>query len=269
VNTHKNLPDVNRFSVVMAMILIAYSLTAVVSFPTQSLNFQLPGFLLSLNFNFVTIISLLVAVLAAVGCNWLISDHPFIGRSKRWQHWLIPALTALVFGVSLNTLTVGAAWWVVFGLGGLLVAGVLVSEYISVDPGDSRSPVAIIGLSAVSLALFLTLSIALRGSGSRLYLILLLLLPAGFLVTMRSLMLRNNEAPNSAWALGITLVILQTATGLYYLPLRPIQFGLILLGLLFALITLADNIQEGQSNYRLWLDPLLLFLLFSISALLV
>ncbi len=268
MNTHKNLPDVDRFSVVMAMILIAYSLTAVVSFPDRSLNLQLPGFLLTLDFNFVTIISLLVAVLAAAGSDWLISDHPFFERSTRWQHWLIPALTALVFGVSLNTLKVSAAWWGVFGLGGLLVAGVLLSEYISVDPGDSRSPVAIIALTAVSLALFLTLSIALRGSGSRLYLILIPLLPAGFLVTMRSLMLRNSEAPNSAWALGITLVILQVATGLYYLPLRPIQFGLVLVGLLFALITLADSIQEQRPRPGVWLDPLLLTLLFCISALL-
>ena len=249
----------------MAMILIAYSLTAVITLPTQTLNLQLPGFLLSVDVNFLTLVSVLVALLAAVGCDWLISDHPFFEKKTRWHHWPLPALTALIIGVPLDVMQVSAAWWWVFALGGVLLAGVLLSEYISVDPGDNRSVLAIISLTAVSLALFLTLAISLRGSGSRLYLILAALAPASFLVTARYLQLRTGGEIKTAWALGISLVMLQLATGLFYLPLKPIQFGLLLMGTLFSLLTFSGNILESRSSKTTWIEPLLLLVLFSFA----
>jgi len=262
VNEHRNLPDVNRFSVVMAMILIAYSLTAVISFPAKTISLQLPGFFFELNLNFVTIVSILVAALATAGCDWIISDHPYFDEKTRWRHWFIPALTAMVIGVPLNVLEVSPAWWGVFALGGLLLAGVMVSEYISVDPGDIRSPIAIISLTAVSLALFLTLTIALRGSGSRLYLVIAALAPAGLLVSARSLMLRTPGGSISQWAIGIAIVLTGIAAGLYYFPLKPVQFGLILTGVLFALIIFAGNIEDHRQNQGIWLEPVLLTCLF-------
>ena len=127
---------------------------------------------------------------------------------------------------------------------------------------------AIISLTAVSLGLFLTLTIALRGSGQRLYLILAAIAPASFLVAARCLILRFSDTWNPVWALGIAIVITETAAGLFYLPLLPIQFGLILLGILFALITLAGNIEESRSSVRLWMEPALLLLVFCVSGLL-
>lgn len=251
----------------MAVVLIAYSLTAVISFPKQSVSIQLPGFLLAVEINFLTIVSVIVAVMAAAGCDWLINDHPFLEKSTFWYHWLIPAMTALVIGVSLDVMQISAAWWGVFALGGILLGTVLVSEYISVDPADIRSPLAIISLTAVSLGLFLTLMIALRGSGQRLYLILAATAPATFLVAARCLILRTSDAWKPMWALGIAIVVTEVAAGLYYLPLLPIQYGLILMGILFALITLAGNIEESRSSVRLWMEPALLLLVFCISGL--
>jgi hypothetical protein len=265
VKEHQHLPDIDRFSVIMASILIAYSLTAVISFPRQSVNIQLPGFLLAVDINLLTIVSLIVAVMAAAGCEWLINEHPFLEKSTRWYHWLIPAMTALVIGVPLDVLQVSTAWWGVFALGGILLGAVLLSEYISVDPSDIRSPLAIISLTAVSLGLFLTLVIALRGSGERLYLILAAIAPASFLVAARCLILRSADTWKPVWALGIAIVVTELAAGLYYLPLLPIQFGLILLGVLFALITLAGNIEESRSSFRLWMEPAFLLLVFSVS----
>jgi hypothetical protein len=267
VKEHQHLPDIDRFSVIMASILIAYSLTAVISFPRQSVNIQLPGFLLAVDINLLTIVSLIVAVMAAAGCEWLINEHPFLEKSTRWYHWLIPAMTALVIGVPLDVLQVSTAWWGVFALGGILLGAVLLSEYISVDPSDIRSPLAIISLTAVSLGLFLTLVIALRGSGERLYLILAAIAPASFLVAARCLILRSADTWKPVWALGIAIVVTELAAGLYYLPLLPIQFGLILLGVLFALITLAGNIEESRSSFRLWMEPAFLLLVFSVSGL--
>jgi hypothetical protein len=260
VETRRNLPDIDRLSVITAMILFAYSLTAVINFPSRSIELQLPGFFFQFDLNFMTIVSVVVAVLAAAGCDWLISDHPFLVNQPRWQHWLLPAVTAMVISVPLDILRVSPAWWVVFGLGGILLVIVLLSEYISVDTADSRSALALVSLTAVSLALFLTLAIAMRGAGLRLYLILAALAPACGLVSARALHLRLGGNWKITWAAGISLVMSEIVVGLYYLPVKPVQFGLITTGLLYGLISLAANIEESRSSRVLWIEPLAIIL---------
>ena len=268
MNEEQRLPNIDHLSVITAMILLAYALTAFINFPARSLNIQLPGFLLTLRINFITIISVVVAFLAAAGSDWLIAAHPSVGQARRFHHWLIPAFTALVIGVPLNSLQVSPSWWVVFALGGLLLVGVFIAEYISVDPSDVRFPIARVSLTAMSFALFLVLLIAVRGAGLRLYAVLGAILPATAVVTAKALHLRLGGW-SLAWIAGITIVITQLATGLFYLPLRPIQFGLILLGATYGLINLAGSIEEKRARETLWIEPAILMVVFSVLAILV
>lgn len=258
---NENFPNIDHLSVVTATILLAYALTAFIRFPTRSLDLQLPGFLLTFNINFMTIISVVVGILAAAGSEWLISSHPGIGSGRRFHHWLIPAFTALVISVPLNSLQVSASWWAVLSLGGLLLTAVMIAEYISVDPEDLRFPIARMSLSAMSYALFLVLLIAVRGSGLRLYVVLLAILPAAAVVTAKTLHLRLGGW-NLAWTAGISLFITQLATGLFYLPLRPIQFGLVLTGITYALINLASGIEEKRPANLIWIEPTILIVIF-------
>ena len=260
MNDHRHLPNIDHLSIITAMVLLAYSLTAFLQLPEKSLSIQLPGFLFEAKINFFTIVSILVAGLAAAGSNWLISGHPLPGAEGRWQHWILPALTALVIGVPLNELQVSAAWWIVFGMGGLLFVGVLVSEYISVDPLDMRFSLASVALTVVSLALFLILAITVRGAGLRLYVVLSAIVPAIALLSARTLHLRLMGKWLLAWAGGIALIIGQLTVCLFYLPLKPLQFGIIWLAIAYALISLAGNIEEGFPNSKIWIEPVLMFL---------
>ena len=262
------LPNIDHLSVITAMILLAYALTAFIQFPPRTVNIQLPGFLLSFEFNFMTIISLVVAVMAAAGADWLIGEHPHLLGERRFHHWMIPAFTALVISVPLNSLRVSPSWWVVFALGGALLMGVFIAEYISVDPTDIRFPVARVSLSAMSFALFLFLLIAVRGAGLRLYLVLAIVLPAAALVTAKTLHLRLGGW-SLAWTGGISLVVLQMSTVLFYLPFKPLQYGLLLIGLTYGLINLAGSIEEKRSPKVIWIEPLLLMLIFGVFAILV
>lgn len=252
---HRNLPDANRLSVLAATILLAYALTPLIQFPEQDLGVQLPGFFLALEFNFSTVVSVLVALLAAAGADWLLQQHPLNTQRRRAAHWLLPALTAWVIGVPLTNLQVGLEWWAVFAFGGGLLMLVFVAEYIVLDPTDVRHGPATIGLTAVSFALYLVLAIAVRAAGFRLYTLLAALVPAMFLVSLRSLYLRLGGQWKYAWALGISLVIGQFAVGLHYLPISPIQFSLMLLGLSYALTSLAGSIEEGRAWQTLWIEP--------------
>jgi hypothetical protein len=255
---HRHTPDLDRLSVVIALILLAYATTAFVSIPIQTVEWQLPGFLLVANFSFITIVAVVVAVLAGAGTDWLIAAHPHQPAKTHWHHWMVPALTAAAIGIPLGSIEVGPAWWVVFGLGGLLLSGVLVAEYISVDPLDIRYSFAILGLSSVSYALFLIIVSAIISSGFRLYVLLSAIAPTVFLLTARTLFLRLGGNWHLAWASGITLIMVQLAAALFYLPLRPLQLSLVLLGLLYGLISTAFSIEDNRPVQTIWIEPVIM-----------
>ena len=57
-----------------------------------------------------------------------------------FPHLILPALTAAAIGFPLGLLKPGAEWWIILGLGSLLIVLVLLSEYISLEPTDIRYP---------------------------------------------------------------------------------------------------------------------------------
>lgn len=263
MDEHKHLPDVERLSVVIALILLAFATTAFISLPTRSLDLQLPGILLVINLNFASIVAVVAAVLAAAGVEWIITTHPNIS-GQHWHHWLVPSFSAIAIGITLGTLPIGPAWWIVFGMGGFLLAAVLTIEYISADPADLRYSFAVLGLDAVSFALFLIIVTAITGADLRLYILLAAIVPVVFLVSARSLFLRLRATWHLGWAVGIALILAQLTAAMFYLPLRPLQYGLILLGILYGLISLASNIEENISRRAMWIEPALVALLFTV-----
>lgn len=259
---NRYLPNQGRLSIITAMVLLAYSTAAFVHIPANSITIQVPGFLFVANINFFTIISILVAGMAAAGSDWVIAGHPNLGEERRWRHVVLPAMTALVIGVPLNEIAVSPAWWIIFAMGGLLFVVVLVSEYISVDRTDVLFPLSIVSLTVVSMALFLILAITLRGAGLRLYAVLSAIVPAAALVCARTLNLRIAEKWIFHWIIAIALIVGQLTICLFYFPIEPIAFGLILLGLVYGLTSLAANIEEGNMTTRLWVEPTVSFLFF-------
>jgi hypothetical protein len=257
---HQHLPNTDRLSVLAACILLAYAILPFIQIPERNLFLQLSGILFVFKINFSTIVTIITAGLAAAGTDWLLREHPRLGRQRTFQHWLLPAMTAWVIGMPLGTLGVGVQWWAVFAFGGLLLVLVLVSEYIAVDPSDTRHGPAAVGLTAVSYALFLTLTITLAAAGSRLYVLMPALGLALFLVTLRSLYLRLGGRWCFRWSIGIALSVGQIAAALHYLPLSPLSYGLIVLGLAYALPSVAGAVEEGRSWRTLWIEPAIMLL---------
>jgi hypothetical protein len=249
------LPDTDRLSVLAATVLLAYVLLPFVQIPERELSFRVLGVFFVFALNFATITAILGAALAAAGTDWLLRGHPRLGRQSTFQHWLLPALTAWVIGIPLSTLAAGWQWWAVLAFGGLLLVLVLVAEYIVVDLGDARHALASMVLTAVSFSLVLILMITLVASNARLY----VLFPGGvlaiFFVVLRTLYLRLGGRWCAAWAGAVALVVGQVAAGLHYWPLSPLRFGLLVLGLAYALTSVAASIEEGHSWRRAWFEP--------------
>ncbi len=249
------LPDANRLSVISAVILLAYALIPFVKAPAQPIRLSLIFVQFDFNLNYGILVSFLAAVLAGLGADWLLQGHPAHDQHSLWRHGFVPALTAWVIGVPLNTLQVQPAWWVVLALGGGLLVLVLVAEYIVIDLSGVAYIPASLGLTAVSFALYLVLAIALKAANLRLFFMLLALVPALFLLVLRTLYLRSSGRWNWVWALGVALVVGQLAVGLHYLPLAPLAFGLLLLGTAYGLTTFASGLEEGREAWSLWFEP--------------
>jgi len=263
---HQYLPDTDRLSVLAASLLLSYALLPFVRLPERFISLGIAGIAFEFKVNFFTVLMVIGGGMAAVGTDWLLSDHPRLAGQRTYSHWLIPALTTWVIGVPLSSLVVGLQWWVVFGLGGLLLVLVLVAEYIAVDPDDTRYAPAAVGLTAVSYALFLILIIALAAAGSRLYVLIPAIMVAVFLVSLRSLNLRLCERWCYTWAAAIAIMIGQVAAALHYWPIPPLRYGLIILGLAYPLVSMAGSLEEGRTLREVWAEPaIMLVVLWGIA----
>ena len=248
-------PDYSRVSVLTAMVLLTYALTPLIKAPHSTFEIVVAGINLVFAVNLNTAIAILAAGLTATGMDWLLRAHPSLQPGESKEHWLLPTLTTLILGITLYTLPAGTLWWMGFGIGGILLVAVFLAEFVVVDPTDTRYPLATAGLTGLSFTLYLVLSVALRAAGVRLFLLVPALFLASGLVALRTLHLRLNEQWEFAWAAGIALIATQLGASLHYWPLTPLQYGLLLLGPVYALTELAASLKEGNPFHRAVVEP--------------
>jgi hypothetical protein len=248
------LPDGNRVGVLTAAVLLAYALARLINAPGFTLTLQLPGFYFAYPLTLSAVMILMATGLTATGMNWLLHNHPS-RPGNVIEHWLLPTLTAFIIGISLNILPFGTLWWIGLAISTGILVSVFAAEYICVDTGAPAYALASAGLSALSYALLLMLVIGLRAVGTRLFLIAPAVFIATGLVALRTLHLRLSHHWEFPWAIGIALACTQIAAGLHYWPISPLQFGLILLGPLYALTALASNLNEDIPPRRAVLEP--------------
>ncbi|MGH2582405.1 MAG: hypothetical protein ACRDFQ_05870, partial [Anaerolineales bacterium] len=70
------LPDRERLSAVMAVILLAYAVARFVQAPGGVIGLEIAGIYLPLQFGIGTMVSVLAAGLTASGTDWLLRDNP-------------------------------------------------------------------------------------------------------------------------------------------------------------------------------------------------
>ncbi len=265
----RQLPEFERMSVLAAMILLAYVMVRFVDLPTRTLELQFVGLFIGIELNANTIVTLLVAGLVITGVDWLIRQHPEKSETSTFQHWVLPGLTAWILGITLNALPLDLLWWMVLIVGAGLLLLVLTAEYIVVDPSEARYPLATMGLTALSFALYFILAVVLRSEQVRLvFLLPALSLPVGA-INLRHLYLRLNSlnifstenAMNAIFAsLTSTIISAQLTAALHYWPLTPVQFGLALLGAVYALNSLLGNLTEEKTFSQAWVEPAIILL---------
>jgi hypothetical protein len=160
VNRASSLPDRDRLSVLIAVIVLAYALTRFLDLPSRVVSVTLFGSALGLELNGAVLMLALVAALISAASDTVIRSHPaFADAPARHtlMHWVLPGATALVLGAALNRAPDGPVWWL--GLGGSAAAlvVVLMAEYVLVDPAAPRRETAALTLTGLAYALALIL----------------------------------------------------------------------------------------------------------------
>ncbi len=242
------LPNLDSVSVLAATILLAYTMTHFVSLPLTEIEMQVAGVYVPLTIDFSTIIAILITGLTATGAAWLLHGHPGLEGKISVQHWLLPSLTALVLWLAIEQLPFGGQWWVAASISGITLMLVLMAEYIVVNYNNPYYIPASIGVTAISLALYLILAIALHSAEVRLFFRVPALSIAAGLVLLRVIHLRTHGTWAFRQALLTVLLIGELAAGLHYWPLNSISFGIALLGPIYALIELSENLLGSQSK---------------------
>lgn len=265
MQSRSSLPDINRIGVLTAAVLLAFALTRLLPASQVVLRLTLGDFFLTYPVSLTTVMTLLAAGVTATGMDWLLRGHPARGSRQTVQHWLLPTLITFVIGVPLSLLPDSASWWVTFAIAGLALVTVFIAEYVSVDPTAPSYSAATGLLTALSFAVYLILLTTMRSSSPRLVMAVPTVFIVSGLVSLRSLHLRLQRW-EFIWAGGIALISSQLASALHYWPLSPIQFGLALLGPLYALTSLAGNLGEDSPVRRAAIEPLVALTLAWVAA---
>jgi hypothetical protein len=264
---HRYLPDANRLSVLTAVILLAFSLTRLIDLPPYIIQTSIFGVDLTFRVTASSIVSLLAAGLTATGMDWLLRSHPLFHLKNTVEHWILPALTAWIIGITIYSFSENPYWWVVILFGGIFLVLIGIAEYIATDPTDVRYGLATAALTAISFVLLLVLVVALRTVSVRLFILLPILIVAIGLVGLRTLHLRTGGSWEYYWMIGISLAVAQFVAPLHYWPVTPIQYGLIVVGPAYALTSLAAGLREDQSIRRAAVEPVItLLIIWGIAA---
>ena len=235
-------PNQERFSVVVATILLAYTIAQFIDIPPTNSSIVIGGLIIPFGFNYATVVTIAVAGLTASGTDWILRDHPTLDGRSTIPHLLLPSLSAWVLNITLNNMADSPYRWAVLLIGGIFLFSVILAEYNAIYPEDFRRPVSSALLSALSYALILALAVSLEGSNQRLIIALPAVALGTFTLSMRILQLNLSEQWPVLASTGCTLVTVQLATALHYLPVTPLSYGLVLLGTLYALINFITNL---------------------------
>lgn len=265
----ENEKQTSRLNVVMAFIGLCLGFTNFL--PNQSVNYVLETILGRNPFNITVnrLILILMAAVSTTGALWFLKKKR--GDTKKapsfpelLPHLLIPVFSSVTLAYALSQLVRTPWWWLVYLVGLLLLAVVFVAEERELNNYDNLTPVPMISLSALSVGLYLLGLIVLRTIGPRLYVLVPFVGLASAFVATRFVTLRTRQKP--AWEAMIIVVLIssQVAAALYYLFINALQFGLIMTGLLYCLVTITSGLQNKKRGASLVVEPITMLVLTAI-----
>ncbi len=146
-----------RLSVLVGLVILTFSLLPLIQAPSAgSVATSFLGTPLQFELTGATIVLLLVTVLTCAGVDMLVRDHPLVRRGsvKRvFPYWILPGLTVVVASQLLNQANSSGAWIAGLFVIALVLAGVILAEYATIDPEGPFASRARLFLTAMAYVL--------------------------------------------------------------------------------------------------------------------
>ncbi len=250
---------INRFSIILAT--LATFLAALHLIPGGSLNPGTNVFGFIIDLSVIGLVPVVLMLLCIGGCFWLFVTNPdsekFVGSP--WlmlPNVVLPGLATFITSTLLIQLERNAVWWVALGLSLLIIGVILNAEYQVLTPETENYKVLAPLLTSLAFGLFLAFTISLAASQLRMYVQAFLILIAAIFVAYRTIHLRTNVKESFSIVLACGVFCAEIGGAAYYLFLKPIQYGLILSGILYILTALM--VIEGPLSRRRLTEPLLM-----------
>ena len=234
------MPNYDKLSVVVSVILLCLALSLIVVLPTRTFSFVILGLPLTIQLSQNWLAAAILASMACVGTASIIRLHPLSQGGKlphTFVSCILPGLAIL-----LATILLPRAPDRIYALGGLAVMGIflpliITAEYRAVDPAGSDYKAVRSGLNFIVYLIALVLFALIRESKAP-----GLLMAAAALVGSSLLALdllhgtRQGLRRTSLYALIVGLVMGEIVWALSYSKVNSLTAGILLL-LIFYLIT--------------------------------
>ena len=248
----------NRFSILLAFLAFGFALVFLLPGDLDAVSTNILGIRIQLSY--YSFVPFLLALLAAVGAVWVFSTHPKWLQEKLsllslLPHLMLPFISTMILAIVLRQSARSLTWWVVYLTGYIIVVLLLRAEYVLIEETEMNSLGYSILIISFSFGLFLLLTISLKNSDIRIIAQFLLFFLSSMFVSYRLLSLRESSSDNFLMALLASWLVTQLAVGLHYVFIRPIQYGLLLTGLLYSLSSLLNQLKPEKSWYQ-YLEPL-------------
>jgi len=166
----------------------------------------------------------------------------FAFRPKVRRSFQIPPLAV----TGNDSLPLNAGWWLALALCALFLLAVVLAEFASSTSENRLYPFATQALTVLTLGLFLILAITVRAVAGRLYLALPAVALGVSLAGSRLQLLRPGQKWQPLQMVAVAFICVQVAAAMHYLPLSALGYGLVLLGLLYALNHYLGALNTGE-----------------------
>lgn len=233
------------------------------------------GIQLAYGFDLFNLIGFIISLMAFGGTLWVfdeaqaLADAPRHGLLLLLPNLVMPTLSIFILCELLKYMQRLPLWWVVFFLGILLFASLVIVEYRELgNQKEQGSVIESIWIIALAHAFFFILCITLKGALLRLHLFWPLLFMSAMFVSYRTLYLRNKGKFQMFWVFLSGICVTELGIALYYLFINPIQYALILLAFLYSLNSVIEILGNTNASKIRWVEPVVMsFVLLSIALL--
>jgi hypothetical protein len=258
-NKHlSRLPDRDKLSVLIGVILLGLAITQFVQLPSQQVGTTVLGSHLGLEISGYWMIVSVLIIVASTGTDMLIRSRVRQGDGQ--DHailvaWIVPGLTVLVAARVLAAAPNWPLWWMGLIVTGITFGAVVTAEYILVDAKQPAGSRARLLLNVVAYILILSLYAIIYQARSRSLITVSTSVVASFLLALHLLYAAQAELERTTLLAGIiSLIIGECSWALNYCRISMWSSSLFLLLVFYTSSGLATHHLKGKLSSQILIE---------------